>query len=346
MISQIRKWLLTVCVLIVAMVCVGGTTRLTGSGLSIVEWKPIMGAIPPLNETEWTETFQKYQASPQYQLINQGMSLHEFKKIFFWEYVHRLLGRLIGFAFFVPWVFFVLRKALSRDLMIKTAIAFALGGLQGFMGWFMVKSGLVNEPRVSHFRLAAHLLLALVLLVYLFKLYLSLDERNTADERAPETPPLLRTGLWCFAGLLLVQITYGAFVAGMRAGFAFNTFPTMAGHWIPPGLFELAPAILNWVQNPTAVQFAHRMIAWALLIGFKLLYVYAQKQNLAPELRRSLGAMLTVLAIQFVLGIATLVNVVPIPLAVLHQLGAFILALATMRAIHFAQKRPSQSAAN
>lgn len=338
-VRPVRLWLGLVCALIIAMVCVGGITRLTGSGLSIVEWKPIMGAIPPLNDADWTDAFQKYQSSPQYQIVNQGMSLSAFKRIFFWEYLHRLLGRFIGFAFFVPWIVFALKRAFSRRFMFKTGVAFVLGGFQGVLGWYMVKSGLVNIPRVSHLRLAAHLISALILLVYLFSLYLETrspdDAVNVLDQKAVSggKSAFLRRGLLAFAGFLFVQIAYGAFVAGMRAGFSFNTFPKMGDEWVPSNLFAHDSLVSNLFYNPITVQFVHRTIAWALVLGFGVLYLRALRINVESRVRHALNAMGAVLATQFTLGVLTLIHVVPLSLATLHQLGAFILSLFTVRAI-------------
>ena len=250
----VATWLLLLYLMVFAMVIVGGATRLTGSGLSMVEWHPLMGALPPLSESDWIETFQKYQASPQYQLVNQWMVLSDFKRIFLWEYVHRLLGRLIGVVFLVPWLFFLIRRSLDRPLAWKTFVAFLLGGAQGLLGWFMVKSGLVDNPEVSHYRLAAHLALALLVGHYL--LWLFLDARRPTVRRS-DSPPrgASNAPTWSFIALLAVQIVFGALMAGKHAGLVAATFPDMNGEWIPSAFLSIEPWWRDLVENPLSIHF-------------------------------------------------------------------------------------------
>lgn len=306
--KAIRLWILSIAVLIFILVSIGGATRLTGSGLSITEWKPIMGAIPPLHATDWNTAFEKYKAIPQYQQINAGMSLSQFKFIFFWEYFHRLVARLIGFVVLVPGLYFYFKKKLSRELTKKMIIGFCLGGLQGFMGWFMVKSGLIDRVSVSHYRLAAHLSLALILLSYFIWIYRSLKPDHTPDRKVSKA-------LYWALPLLALQIIYGAFVAGLRAGFGFNTFPKMLDHWVPPHFFT------NFLENHATTQWIHRWLAMIVLVVLlRAAWLSIKNKN---AVTRFWGIQLAIgVFAQVVLGILTLIYVVPIPLAVLHQSGA------------------------
>lgn len=311
--SPIPAWLGTLCFFILSMITVGAITRLTGSGLSIVDWNPIMGAIPPLSNADWETIFRRYQDSPQYRLVNAGMALAEFKKIFLWEYIHRLLGRTIGIVFIVPWLYFIARKHISRRLAIYSLVGFALGGLQGALGWFMVKSGLTNLPQVSHYRLALHLLLALFVLVWFFWLWLGLRQRQIIENRGSLIAILILT---------VLQITTGAFVAGLKAGFHTNTFPTMNGEYFPASLWRLEPIWLNLFENPMTVQFTHRWLG--IVVATLAIGTWART-------RRSGARLIALVALfQVGLGIATLVLVVPIPLAVAHQLGAVALLLSVV----------------
>ncbi len=323
----VRAWLLFVCSLIVLMVAVGGITRLTGSGLSITDWKPLMGAIPPLSDADWAEVFGRYKASPQGQTLNAGMSLSEFKYIFFWEYIHRLLGRVIGLAFFFPWLWFVVRGQVRGALAKKLFVAFVLGGLQGVLGWFMVMSGLVDRPYVSHLRLAAHLLLALLVLCYLFWILLE----HGGIRRAQAVPPAWRRAIGAMTALLVLQIAYGAFVAGLKAGYAYPTFPKMHGAWLPAEAWMHEPAWLNLFEAPAMVQFIHRWIGAALLIAWPALYLRAKGQALLTELAAPLGWVSILVFVQFLLGVATVLGHVPITVAVAHQLFACFLLLAVVR---------------
>ena len=293
-----------------------------------------MGAIPPLTQAEWEETFKAYQNFPEYKLINSTMDLEGFKKIFFWEWFHRLFGRLIGVAFFLPFAFFIATKSLSKEQIKKYSIAFILGGCQGLLGWFMVKSGLVNNPDVSHFRLAAHLSLAFLIIGYIYWLVLELkyDRKNEIEQGSLNSwIPIV------FLIFLSMQIVYGAFVAGLDAGLTHNTFPKMGRHWIPTGMWELVPTYLNFFENPVSLQFVHRYLGYFVFLvgiftGLKLLKAPSVHLN-----RCGLGLIL-MLVVQVTLGILTLIWYVPIWTASMHQLGACLLLLITVRAIFFTHR--------
>ena len=321
---SIAVWLLACCALVFAMVVVGGVTRLTNSGLSIVEWQPIIGTLPPLSQSDWEVVFEKYHQTPQYKKVNQGMSLDEFKGIFWWEYFHRLLGRGIGLAFFIPFVYFVARKGIDRPLGLKLAGIFLLGGLQGAMGWYMVKSGLVDNPHVSQYRLTAHLGLAFI--IYAAMLWVALGllfpkGSLHGDERLRS----LRRFSRALTTLIFIMILSGGFVAGIRAGLAYNTFPLMDGHFIPTDIFILEPWYRNFFDNMATVQFDHRMIAWMLAFLVPLFWFRSRQLPLPPSTRLACNLLLIMLAVQISLGIATLLLVVPLHLAAAHQGGAVLL---------------------
>ena len=332
--KPIAIWLLTCCALVFAMVVVGGVTRLTESGLSIVEWQPIVGTMPPITQQDWNELLEKYRATPQYQQINKGMSIEEFKSIFWWEYFHRLLGRLIGLVFFIPFVYFLLRKQIDRSLGIKLTGIFILGGLQGFMGWYMVMSGLVNDPHVSQYRLTAHLGLAFIIFAALFWVALGLLSPEKENSRSNEDMQNLRRFSFGLTALIFMMVLSGGFVAGIRAGLAYNTFPLMNGHFIPPDLFVLEPWYRNFFDNMTTVQFDHRMIAWQLAFSVPLFWYKSRKIELSKTTYLACNLFLLMLAIQISLGIATLLHVVPIPLAASHQGGAVLLFAASLWVSH------------
>ena len=330
--TPIAVWLLACCALLFIMVVVGGATRLTHSGLSMAEWKPLVGTVPPLSQSDWEEVFLKYQATPEYRHVNQGMSLDEFKGIFWWEYVHRLLGRVIGIVFLLPFLYFLLRRKIDGPLALKLAGIFVLGGLQGAMGWYMVKSGLVDDPRVSQYRLTAHLGLALA--IYAAMLWTALDLLKPA--RAAANEPSRRLGRYALtlAALIFLMALSGGFVAGIRAGFAYNTFPLMDGHFVPPEILMLEPWWLNLFNNMATVQFNHRMIAWLLMLLVPAFWVAARRVPLPPRTRLATHALLGMLFIQVALGISTLLLGVPVPLAAAHQGGAVLLLCAALWSSH------------
>jgi cytochrome c oxidase assembly protein subunit 15 len=327
---QVAAWLLACCALVFAMVVVGGVTRLTHSGLSIVEWQPILGTLPPLNEAQWIETFDKYKLTPEYRKVNHQMNLDEFKGIFWWEYFHRLLGRLIGFVFLLPLLWFWWRDRIDRPLALKLVGIFVLGGLQGAMGWYMVKSGLVDDPRVSQYRLTAHLSLALAIYAAMLWTALGLLYRDAAAAGARP----LRRFAWIISAVVAYMAVTGGFVAGIRAGFAYNTFPLMNGHWVPPEIFMIDPWYLNFFNNMATVQFDHRLGAWLLALLMPWFWVKARREALAPRARFAINLLLAILALQIALGIATLLLVVPISLAAVHQGGAVLLITAALLLNH------------
>jgi cytochrome c oxidase assembly protein subunit 15 len=334
---QVAAWLLTLCVLLFVMIVVGGITRLTRSGLSIVEWQPIVGTLPPLNESQWNELFDKYKLTPEYEQVNRGMSLEEFKRIFWWEYVHRLLGRLIGLGFLVPYLWFLLRRRLDASSAWRLGFVFALGAAQGVMGWYMVMSGLVDDPRVSHYRLTAHL--GLAFLIFAAMLWIALDLlKPRAQVRA--VPPHLSGAAVALAVLVFLMILSGGLVAGIRAGYAYNTFPLMNGHFVPPEIFLIEPWHLNFFNNMATVQFDHRLIAWVLIVVVPLMWFAVRRRPVPRTARLASNFLLAALALQVSLGIATLLLRVPVVLGAAHQGGAVLVFAAALWLAH-ELRRPS-----
>jgi cytochrome c oxidase assembly protein subunit 15 len=319
-------WLYAIAALLVLMVMVGGTTRLTDSGLSIVEWHPVTGIVPPLSESAWAAEFTKYKTSPEYELVNKGMSLGEFKRIYWWEWVHRLLGRLIGAAFLIPLVFFQLRGWIEPGIKWRLWFIFGLGALQGAIGWWMVASGLVGRVDVAQERLAVHLLMACLILTAVIWTARLLTPA-AANGAARVTPRRLAVSAIAILVLLLGQIALGGLVAGLKAGLIYNTWPLIDGAFIPPRehLFLLAPAWLNLLDNHLAVQFTHRMVAYVLVAVGAL---HAADCSWHRVCRRSAVALALFLLLQAMLGIATLLLQVPILLALAHQAVAIAALIA------------------
>jgi cytochrome c oxidase assembly protein subunit 15 len=342
---DIALWLFGCAAMIFLMVVIGGITRLTESGLSITEWQPISGVIPPLSDGDWAREFEHYKAIPQYQAIHWDMTLAEFKTIFFWEYLHRLWGRLIGVAFAVPFLWFLWTRRLSWALAPKLAVLLVLGGLQGALGWYMVKSGLAERIEVSQYRLVAHLAAAVAL--YLAILWVALDLWSVLTLpalRAGSAPTALRRALTALLALALLTLVAGGFVAGLRAGTIYNTFPLMGGSLVPSDYASVSPWYLNPFESLAAAQFNHRVVAelsWLSAIG---LWLWSLRLDLAPEVRARVHALAAVATLQLGLGIATLLLVVPIPLAVAHQAGALLLVTAILVARH-AVRRPKMDGA-
>lgn len=326
--GQLSVWLFVVAGLVFVILVVGGTTRLTESGLSIVKWDPVTGVVPPLTDADWQAKFDAYQATPEYQIINRGMDLGEFKTIFLWEYLHRLLGRLLGLAMAAPFVWFLVRRAIPPGYGWRLGGLVLLVGLQGAIGWWMVASGLVDRPDVAHERLALHLTTALVLLCAL--IWTALDFRALAAGRDPvdDRPS---GWFWPFTVLLFVQITLGAFVAGLDAGYMYTTWPTMQGEWVPEATRALRPIWTNVVDNPVAVQFLHRWLAVVIAAYAIVVAVRLDRSGAGPRA----GALAAAVLLQFLLGVLTLVNAVPISLGVAHQAGAVLLLVATIVAGHW-----------
>ena len=320
----IAIWLLVVAGLVFAMVLVGGATRLTDSGLSITEWKPVTGVIPPLSSEAWEEEFEKYRQIPEYELVNQGMSLSEFKSIYFWEWGHRLLGRLIGLAFFVPFIWFLFRRAVERERLPRLIVLFLLGGSQGVLGWYMVMSGLAIRVDVSQYRLAAHLTLAII--IYGALLWTALDYlRGTWGFARPQKGVLAFS--ICAAlllGTLLDQIFMGGIVAGLDAGLIYNTWPLTDGALIPQGLFSQSPWLANLFESHLTAQFTHRGLAYLIVLGGVGLWLWARALELSFRTRKALNMVLAMILVQVALGIWTLLAVVPMSLALIHQAGAVL----------------------
>ncbi|MDA9215362.1 COX15/CtaA family protein [Flavobacteriaceae bacterium] len=324
--KKVIYWLLTGCTLIFIMVIVGGITRLTHSGLSISNYKLISGTIPPTNALQWNEAFDLYKQYPEYQKLNYNMTIDEFKDIYFWEWIHRVIGRFIGLVFVIPFVYFLLRKQLKKSTIKKCLILLFMGGFQGFLGWFMVKSGLVDKPDVSHYRLAMHLTTAFLTFAYTFWVALDLifpskKEINTRFRN------LIRVGLV----ILVIQIIWGAFVAGLDAGWIHNHWPLMNdGELIHQSVTaEQEPLWRNFIEGKSGVQFIHRYLAYIVvgIIGF--IWFKARKNKTTTLQQKGINLLLILVGVQFVLGVLTLVLFVPVWLGVLHQVTAFIL-LATM----------------
>jgi cytochrome c oxidase assembly protein subunit 15 len=323
---QIALWLLFCAGVIFSMILLGGVTRLTNSGLSMVEWKPLMGIIPPITDVEWQETFDKYQQFPEYQKVNQGMNVDEFKSIFMFEYLHRILGRLIGVLFLLPFLFFYFTKRIPVGLTPKLMVMFVLGGLQGLLGWYMVKSGLVDNPRVSQYRLTAHLGAAVI--IYAYILWVALGLLSVSASLTPSLNSVaqgLKRFSFTLSGLIFLMILSGGLVAGSRAGFAYPTFPLMGDSFIPPGLFNTDPAWLAIFEDITTIQFNHRIFAYVL---FTLILSFAFKvlrSGIQGKLRAGIHCLIALLLVQMTLGISTLLLHVPVALAAAHQGGAIAL---------------------
>jgi heme a synthase len=320
----LRMWLWSIAALTLCVLIVGGVTRLTQSGLSIVDWQPLMGVVPPLTDAQWQEKFDLYRQYPEYQLLRRGMTLDEFRFIFFWEYLHRLAARMIGVVFLVPFIYFAVRRRLNRQLAVRALGLFALGAAQGVLGWIMVRSGLVDRPSVSHYRLAAHLSLAFVIFgaaVWLAR-DLALDRARAA--LAAATRRTLLRGVAVVGALLAVQVVWGAFVAGLRAGKMYNTFPLMGGRLVPREVAALEPLWQNFVANPVTVQWTHRVLGTLLAAGVVWLHLAVVRTDIAGLSRRFSTALLALVVVQYLLGVATLLLAVPVALGVLHQVAAMV----------------------
>ncbi len=334
----VRIWLLVIAAFVLAMVVVGGATRLTGSGLSITEWKPILGALPPMSEAAWQDAFEKYKQIPQYEAVNKGFSLESFKAIFWWEWSHRLLGRLVGFVFLLPFAYFLLRRAIPRPFIPKVAALFVLGGAQGALGWFMVASGLAGSDRiaVSQYRLAAHLALATVIAAYAFWLALTIREEGQDKAAASAASPSARLAAIVLGGLVYLQIIAGAFVAGLKGGYASNTWPLMNGEIVPAGMDQYSPLWMNLFENPLTAQFVHRLIAYFIAI-YAVAFALAVWRR--PALRGPAIAVILATLVQIALGVATIVYDMPLGFALAHQANAMLVLAASLWAVQRAAAR-------
>lgn len=346
----IAWWLIVCAVMIFLMVLIGGITRLTESGLSITEWQPIEGVLPPLSQAQWQDAFARYQVIPQFHAIHGSMTLEQFKGIYFWEYLHRLWGRLIGIVFFLPFLWFLCRGRIGRALWPKLALIFVLGALQGLLGWYMVKSGLEHRIEVSQYRLAAHLFAAIVIygatLWVAFDLLRRPDESQAREQLRPNALSSLsrgrQIGITSALNLVLILVAVtliaGAFVAGLRGGSIYNTFPLMGDRLVPGEYAAMSPLWRNWFENPAAAQFNHRVLAETTWLAIAFLWLFGRHRVVAAA-RQALDLLAAAATIQAALGIATLLSVVALPLAAAHQAGAVLLVTAALYARHSFQRR-------
>jgi len=324
-VRAVAIWLLWCCAMIFGMVVIGAITRLTLSGLSITEWQPVTGILPPLSLADWAAEFEKYRQIPQYRLLNSGMSLADFQTIYWWEYVHRLWGRLIGIVYAVPFLWFWLRGRLPRRLLMPLGGILLLGAAQGALGWYMVESGLADRTDVSQHRLVAHLALALA--IYGLTLWIALGLLHTPS---PAQRASWRRSAEAIIALVALTIVAGGFVAGLHAGLIYNTFPLMDGRFVPLDYAQLQPFLRNWFENVAAVQFDHRVLAMTTAGAVLALWLAGQRTALGRPARLALHALFAAAALQFALGMSTLLLVVPIPLAAAHQAGAVLLLTAAI----------------
>lgn len=320
--KKVVYWLLTGCLLIFIMVIVGGITRLTHSGLSISNYKLISGIIPPMNDAEWIDAFELYKQYPEYQKLNNYFDIEDFKDIYFWEWIHRVIGRFIGIVFLFPFIYFLIRKQLTKTTTKKSLILLALGSLQGFLGWYMVKSGLVDRPDVSHYRLAMHLTTAFLTFAYTFWVALDLifPDKKTISKKLRN---FIRVGLV----ILIIQIIYGAFVAGLDAGWIHNNWPLMNdGKFIHELVYtEQNPTYLNFVEGKSGVQFVHRTLAYVVVVFIIAIWYKTKNTMLTAWQTKGINGLVIMVGIQFFMGILTLLLAVPVWLGVLHQVAAFVL---------------------
>ncbi|MCI0517946.1 MAG: COX15/CtaA family protein, partial [Woeseiaceae bacterium] len=312
-----------------AMVVLGGVTRLTGSGLSIVEWRPVSGVLPPLSEQAWQDAFDQYRHSPEFRQVNSHMDVHDFKGIYWLEYLHRLLGRTIGVVFLLPFLVFLWKGHIQRRELPKYLLMFVLGGLQGALGWYMVKSGLVENPHVSHYRLTAHLVAAFLIYAYMLWVALSLLYPHTGESKHPWYGRTV-----ALTALVSLTIVSGGLVAGLKAGKIYNTFPMMGDYWLPPGMLSLDPAWRNFLDNLATVQFDHRLLAISTFLLILLYWFSARRADLPVRLRKAVNALLHTAVLQVALGISTLLLFVPTLLAASHQAVGMLLFTVALYLCH------------
>lgn len=321
--KPIALWLFACCAMVMGMVVIGGLTRLTGSGLSMVTWTPVLGWLPPMTQSEWQEVFQLYQQSPEFVKVNSDMVLEGFKGIFWLEFIHRLLGRVIGLVFLLPFLYFLFKKRIPHNLTPKLLTMFLLGGLQGVVGWYMVKSGLVDDPRVSQYRLTAHLGLAVT--VYAYMLWVGLGLYFNDPSPAPSAFPVILHRSKLLTILIFITLLSGGFVAGLDAGLVYNTFPMMEGRWIPEGYLAHDPWLVNFFENVATVQWDHRLMATLTFMSVLVFAWSSLKHPLPKMLLGSIRLLVAMTIVQVTLGILTLLSLVQISLASAHQVGALIL---------------------
>lgn len=321
-------WLWSGIVLILIMVVIGGMTRLTHSGLSMVHWS-FTGSLPPMTDADWATEFVKYQSSPEYKELHSHFSLADFKSIFWWEYIHRMFGRMIGVVFIVPFLFFLFKKRIPKRMLPQFAIILGLGAFQALLGWFMVKSGLVDVPRVSHYRLAAHLITAFITCAYILWVaqdYILFDRKEVAVSS-------WRKHGYALGGLLVIQIVFGAFVAGLKAGWVHNTWPLMDGALVAPAVTALDPVVLNFFEGKSGVQFVHRTLGLIVML-YAVWLAFSSKAKTDLRMKGPFQMVALFVLVQFTLGVSTLLLEVPVSLAVLHQVFALVLLLSVVWVIH------------
>ena len=322
-------WLLVCCGLVFTMVVLGGFTRLTGSGLSMADWRPLMGWLPPFSDAEWQRIFDLYRQTPEFLKVNSHMDVAAFKSIFWLEFLHRLLGRTIGIVFLVPFLYFFIIGYINRAEWPKYLLMFILGGMQGVLGWYMVKSGLVDNPHVSQYRLTAHLFAAFLIYAYMFWVAMSLLFPVSGNDKHPWYGRSLALTI-----LTSVTIISGGFVAGLKAGKIYNTFPMMGDYWVPPGTMALEPFWRNFFDNMTTVQFDHRILAITTLIVVIGFWLKARKADLPARSRPAVNALLHTAVLQVLLGITTLLMSVPVILGAAHQGVAMLLFTVSLYILH------------
>ncbi|RMD88026.1 MAG: heme A synthase [Candidatus Dadabacteria bacterium] len=338
----IAWWLITVAILVALMIVLGGATRLTRSGLSMVDWKPLSRFLPPLSHSEWVKEFERYKRFPEYKLIHKHFTLADFKKIYAFEFSHRALGRLIGIVYGAPFLIFSVMGWFSLREIFKYGFGFLLGAFQGIVGWYMVKSGLSSIPSVSHYRLAFHLFMAFVLLGYL--LWIIADELRVPPY-AGKRRKVVRGLVYALMAVLLVQLVFGAFVAGKRAGFVYNTFPLMNGRLIPDELFLLKPAYMNFLENGVTIQFVHRAIAFLMALIIALIVLVVPYRSLSNKLKALYLLLPAVFVVQFILGVSVILYQVPLGFALAHQFGAEALFSVVVIVSYTLSKRASSKRA-
>ncbi|MEO8760031.1 MAG: COX15/CtaA family protein [Bacteroidia bacterium] len=341
--KQIIYWLLTGCILVYVMLVIGCITRLTHSGLSITDWS-VMGTLPPLNNESWMQHFTNYQQSPEFKIINSSMTLSEFKNIFWWEWSHRMIGRLIGFVFFGGFVYFIITKQFTKKILLRSLILVVVGSLQGLVGWWMVKSGLVKNPNVSHYRLATHLITALTAFAFTFWFALEIIyETRLEKQEINSGKKLFPITLIAFAALIF-QVIFGAFVAGLKAGLIYPTWPKMGDAWFPDDTILISNSfIYNFTANPAGVQFVHRTFAWIVVLLIVTIWFRSTKLSLSKTQSKGVSWLIYLTTLQILLGIFTLLYAVPVLLGVLHQTVAFLLVATFLFLLfHFSRKNKLQ----
>ncbi|MBC8172910.1 MAG: COX15/CtaA family protein [Chitinophagales bacterium] len=335
--KAVRIWLWIGIIMTLIQVILGGITRLTGSGLSITEWDVIMGAIPPINISQWNEAFEKYKQFPQYNLVNQHMDLQGFKNIFWWEYLHRNWARLIGIVFLLPFIYFLVKKKLQPPLIRKLIIVFLLGAVQGLVGWIMVASGLKDKPWVSPYNLTIHLLLALFTYCYLLWIVFTLRNNKVEADH-----PVANRGIKWIIGLVLVQIIFGGFMAGTKAGLTYPTYPLMDGKIFPSNFFVFDSFLANVFENQAAINFIHRSLGAIVTIAV-MMYSFRNMKFSAQQVHKGIYFLLSIVCLQFILGILTLLGArsgsIPIVSGVAHQFGAFLLMGACLYILFYSRRR-------